>query len=288
MKGEAMTQESRLLAWEQHGRALLAAHRGQLPSEAADLYGGGCGCNQCNLVLELLREHPAQPASETPSSRWKENGEPDPHGTRYDCERAALCMGDLTDDELANAVFLHGDTNPSFSDIASGKAVMPIAYLTAAKDRIRWLSRKLTECTAQPASAPDERGVCTDPDNCQRCKAVDWQGLQHAGIPAPSSAPDADEIEACLADDAALVREQYPEVAENMDKAADALAAFQEAKDAAETLVGKVMDDYSKQAERIAALEAWEVKARVLLVRWLDEGVDAPECATAQLLKETP
>lgn len=41
----------------------------------------------------------------------------------------------------------------------------------------------------------------------------------------PASAPDADEIEACIADDAALVREQYPEVAENMNKAADALAA---------------------------------------------------------------
>lgn len=91
----------------------------------------------------------------TPSSRWAANGEPDPHGNRYDCERAALAMGDMTDDELANAVFLHGDSEPSIADLASGKAILPIAYLTAAKDRIRWLSRRLVAATAskeQPAA----------------------------------------------------------------------------------------------------------------------------------------
>jgi hypothetical protein len=64
----------------------------------------------------------------TPSSRWSEDGSPDPHGTRYECERAALPLGYLTDDELANIVFI--DPN--------------IVNLTAAKDRIRWLSRALT------------------------------------------------------------------------------------------------------------------------------------------------
>jgi myosin heavy subunit len=64
----------------------------------------------------------------TPGAKWRENGEPDPHGTRYNRERAALVGGQMTDDELANAVFME----PS------------IANLTAAKDRIRWLSRQLS------------------------------------------------------------------------------------------------------------------------------------------------
>lgn len=79
----------------------------------------------------------------TPSSRWHQEGEPDPHGTSYDYERADLFMGHLTDDELANAVFLHGDVYPDIQDVIARKAFMPIAYLTAAKDRIRWLSRAL-------------------------------------------------------------------------------------------------------------------------------------------------
>ena len=85
----------------------------------------------------------------TPSSHWAASGEPDPHGARYDCERAALALGDMTDDELANAVFLHGNEQPSMADLISGKALMPIAYLTAAKDRIRWLSRALDGALAQ-------------------------------------------------------------------------------------------------------------------------------------------
>lgn len=63
----------------------------------------------------------------TPSSRWAANGEKDPHGTIYDCERASLSHGSMTDDELANAVFLNPD----------------IGNLTAAKERLRWLSRSL-------------------------------------------------------------------------------------------------------------------------------------------------
>ena len=78
----------------------------------------------------------------TVAAKCREEGKEDPHGTQYDCVRATLVMGDLTDDELANAVYLHGDTPPSMSDVISGKAIMPIVYLTAAKDRIRWLSRQ--------------------------------------------------------------------------------------------------------------------------------------------------
>jgi hypothetical protein len=78
----------------------------------------------------------------TPAADWREEGKPDPHGTQYDCERHELTLGDLTDDQMANAVFMHGDTTPSINEMLAG-ARMPIVYLTAAKDRIRWLSREL-------------------------------------------------------------------------------------------------------------------------------------------------
>jgi hypothetical protein len=72
----------------------------------------------------------------TPGAKWRESGEPDPHGKQYNCERAYLCLGTMTDDELANAVYL--DPN--------------IANLTAAKDRIRWLSRKLHDALGKAKS----------------------------------------------------------------------------------------------------------------------------------------
>ena len=73
----------------------------------------------------------------TLGARWREEGKPDPHGHRYDCDRAQLAGGDLTDDEVANAVFLNSS----------------IYNLTAAKDRMRWLSRQLERATAVPVQA---------------------------------------------------------------------------------------------------------------------------------------
>lgn len=103
----------------------------------------------------------------TPSSLWADRGFPDPHGDRYACERAALAMGDLSDDELANAVFMHGDKQPSIADLVAGKAFLPLAYLTAAKDRIRWLSRALVAAQAALAATGKQQvgevqGVVTD------------------------------------------------------------------------------------------------------------------------------
>lgn len=100
------------------------------------LFADGAEKPEAVRLRDELRER-------TSSSQWAANGSPDPHGDRYACERAALAMGDLTDDELANAVFMHGNEQPSIADLMAGKAFLPIAYLTAAKDRIRWLSRAL-------------------------------------------------------------------------------------------------------------------------------------------------
>lgn len=67
----------------------------------------------------------------TVAAKWRENGESDPFGEQYNCERHELAMGNFTDDELANEVYMNGDMG--FGSIM---------YLTAAKERIRWLSRQ--------------------------------------------------------------------------------------------------------------------------------------------------
>ena len=81
----------------------------------------------------------------TPAAGWRAAGEPDPHAGRYDCERAELPMGDLSDDELANGAFLNYDAPLNLEGIRAGTHSSPIAWMTAVKDRIRWLSRKLEE-----------------------------------------------------------------------------------------------------------------------------------------------
>lgn len=40
-------------------------------------------------------------SNQTPAANWRQNGEADPFGKRYECERASLPLGNLTDDELA-------------------------------------------------------------------------------------------------------------------------------------------------------------------------------------------
>lgn len=81
----------------------------------------------------------------TPSSHWRQEGEEDPHAGRYDCERAELAMGHLSDDELANGAFMNYDAPLNLEGIQAGTHSSPIAWMTAVKDRIRWLSRKLEE-----------------------------------------------------------------------------------------------------------------------------------------------
>jgi hypothetical protein len=99
----------------------------------------------CNRMPEIKRINAVLAAFDgiaggaTPSSKWAANGEPDPHGNHYDCERAALACGTMTDDELANAVFVY-DHRLGFESIK---------LLTAAKDRIRWLSRRLADATSK-------------------------------------------------------------------------------------------------------------------------------------------
>lgn len=87
----------------------------------------------------------------TPAAAWRENGEPDPHGTSYDCERAALTLGFLTDDELANGVFMNADQPMDIKRLLAKDPdyYTPNTWLTGAKERIRWLSRALVSRTEE-------------------------------------------------------------------------------------------------------------------------------------------
>lgn len=96
----------------------------------------------------------------TPAAKWRADGMPDPHGDLYNCERADLAMGYYTDDELANTVFLHGDRNPTIEGMLAGE-ITSIMVLTAAKDRIRWLSRKVVELQAKLRPMPDNAETVT-------------------------------------------------------------------------------------------------------------------------------
>ncbi len=92
----------------------------------------------------------------TPASGWSDRGEPDPHAGQYDCERHQLTMGRFTDDELANGAFLNYDVRPSIHDIIAGKVFSPIAWMTAVKDRIRWLSRRTLKLEAENAELKNQ------------------------------------------------------------------------------------------------------------------------------------
>ena len=90
-------------------------------------------------------------AQKTPAAKWRQEGEDDPHGDRYNCQRAALTLGEYTDDELANGVFLHGNEPLNINALLRKTPGYhsAVVWLTAAKDRIRWLSRSLEESAAR-------------------------------------------------------------------------------------------------------------------------------------------
>jgi len=96
-------------------------------------YAAQLACKEHYESILMGALNPLRPAFEdTPAAEWRKQGKADPHGNRYDCARSDLPFGDLTDDELANELFLA----PSPGNIA---------MQTAAKERIRWLSRQLSK-----------------------------------------------------------------------------------------------------------------------------------------------
>lgn len=76
----------------------------------------------------------------TPNAQWIEENGLDPFNGSYNCERSELPMGHMTDYEFANELFIHGDDQPSIGELLAGTKKRPIVWLTAGKERIRWLS----------------------------------------------------------------------------------------------------------------------------------------------------
>lgn len=118
----------------------------ELLRQACDRYNEGLAeFNEC-AVMALPPLAMALPAAMratmefviegTPGARWRKEGGADPHENRYDCERAKLAGGHLSDDEVANDVFMQPN----------------MMTATIAKDRIRWLSRAL-EAAVKPTGA---------------------------------------------------------------------------------------------------------------------------------------
>ena len=88
-------------------------------------------------VGESVAGYIARITASTPAAHWRTEGEPDPHGDRYNCERVKLTKGELTDDQLANEFYLYDHRN----------GLSSMFWLQAAKDRIRWLSRALVKAS---------------------------------------------------------------------------------------------------------------------------------------------
>lgn len=82
---------------------------------------------------------------DTPPNRWSLNGEEDQFADYLSKKRKDLTLGQYTDDELANGVYMNGDGPIDLRKMQDPNAdyYPPIAWLTAGKERIRWLSRKL-------------------------------------------------------------------------------------------------------------------------------------------------
>ncbi|MCO1396380.1 hypothetical protein [Burkholderia cenocepacia] len=123
------------------------------------------------LILDAINElkvraeqpviAPADALAATPAAKWRIDGEPDPHADRYDVERAALTLGMLTDDELANGAFMNYDRPMDIARSLSRDPDYhsPIVWMTAVKDRIRWLSRALEKARAHSANETGAEGL---------------------------------------------------------------------------------------------------------------------------------
>jgi len=129
-------------------------------------------------------------AQKTPAAKWRQEGQADPHGDHYNCQRAALTLGELTDDELANGVFLHGNEPLNINALLRRTPGYhsAVVWLTAGKDRIRWLSRALEESKAreqalqQRLNAADQRIDDLEELLTEALRSVDYHaGMQRLG-----------------------------------------------------------------------------------------------------------
>lgn len=119
----------------------------------------------------------------TPAAKWRQEGQADPHGDHYNCQRAALTLGHLTDDELANGVFLHGNEPLNINALLRKTPGYhsAVVWLTAGKDRIRWLSRALEESMAREQALQLRLNVA-DQLNDDHDGSCEWSQEDDSGI----------------------------------------------------------------------------------------------------------
>lgn len=91
--------------------------------------------SECRALLKYMLRNRATGLAWTPPSDWFLKGDEDPHYDLYNKERSHIACGGMTDDTIANALFMGGDS--------SMRGFSSISILTAGKERIRWLSRSL-------------------------------------------------------------------------------------------------------------------------------------------------
>jgi hypothetical protein len=101
------------------------------------------------LLAELGVTELNSPTS-TPSSNWFAAGAEDDFPELVNQDRASLCLGKLTDDEMATLVFMQGDIDKQedmrrmLAAMESGQEYYSkMAAVMGGKERIRWLSRHL-------------------------------------------------------------------------------------------------------------------------------------------------
>lgn len=83
----------------------------------------------------------------TPFSRWREGGRPDPFGNRFNNGYEKLTHGNLNHERIAKAlIYFRSD-------------FMFIGWLTAGKERLRWLSRSLYKLANEHDAINQERAT---------------------------------------------------------------------------------------------------------------------------------
>lgn len=121
----------------------------------------------------------------TQANRWRADGETDPHDKLIDVERGQLALGHFTDDELANEAFMNYDVIPSIDKVLNRTAKMPIVYMTAVKERIRWLSRRLYAVALKKRQMRDRLMTFNKQKFAEEMfEAMHLHGAQHGDIAA--------------------------------------------------------------------------------------------------------
>lgn len=130
-----------------------------------------------------VREIPAKTPKPKPQPSWRDLGMSDPHNEHYDHtkKREDLAMGHLSDDMIAYGAFMYYNAPLDVERIIARDPnyFSPIGWMTAAKERLRWLSRRLWDAE-------------------RRIEIMEGQGIPVPAIEAVPQAPSLEDQIAAL------------------------------------------------------------------------------------------